>query len=80
MEKGHLTMLLLVKDNIAPAAMAGYPSLTVPMGALFGLPVGPLFFGPAWSEARLLAYGHAYERATRLRTAPKLAPVQPLLL
>ncbi len=44
------------------AAVAGYPHLTVPMGQVEGLPVGLSFIGPAWSEARLLAFGYAYEQ------------------
>jgi amidase len=51
-------------------AIAGYPHLTVPMGQVDGLPVGLSFIGPAWSEARLLAYGFAYEQATHARVAP----------
>jgi amidase len=43
-------------------AVAGYPHLTVPMGRVRGLPVGLSFIGPAWSEARLLGIGHAYEQ------------------
>lgn len=43
------------------AAVAGYPHLTVPMGVAEGLPVGLSFIGPAWSEARLLEMGHAFE-------------------
>jgi amidase len=53
-----------------PAAVAGYPHLTVPAGFVRGLPIGLSFVGPAWSEARLLAFGHAYEQATRHRRAP----------
>lgn len=45
------------------AAVAGYPHLTVPMGGVRGLPVGLSFIGPAWSEARLLALGYAFEQA-----------------
>ncbi len=45
------------------AAVAGYPHLTVPMGAVRGVPVGLSFVGPAWSEARLLGAGYAYEAA-----------------
>jgi amidase len=45
------------------AAVAGYPHLTVPMGAVRGLPVGLSFMGPKWSEAMLLNYGFAYEQA-----------------
>ncbi|HWF00217.1 MAG TPA: amidase [Caulobacteraceae bacterium] len=52
------------------AAIAGYPHLTVPMGLANGLPVGLSFIGPAWSEARLLGYGFAYEQATHARTPP----------
>ncbi len=54
----------------APAAVAGYPHLTVPAGFVRGLPIGLSFVGPAWSEARLLALGQAYEQATRHRRAP----------
>ena len=54
----------------APAAVAGYPHLTVPAGFARGLPIGLSFVGSAWSEARLLALGHAYERATMHRRAP----------
>ncbi len=53
-----------------PAAMSGYPHLTVPMGQVDGLPVGLSFIGPAWSEARLLAYGYAYEQAAHARVPP----------
>ncbi len=54
----------------APAAVAGYPHLTVPAGFVRGLPIGLSFAGPAWSEARLLALGHAYEQATNHRRPP----------
>jgi amidase len=57
-----------------PAAVAGYPHLTVPMGYVRGLPVGLSFVGAAWSEARLLAYGYAFEQATKVRRAPKFLP------
>jgi len=56
-----------------PAAVATYPHLTVPMGAVNGLPVGLSLVGPAWSEARLLALGYAFEQATRARLAPAFA-------
>jgi amidase len=52
------------------SAIAGYPHLTVPMGQVDGLPVGLSFMGPAWSEARLLALGHAFEQATHARKPP----------
>ncbi len=56
-----------------PAAVAGYPHLTVPAGFVSGLPVGVSFVGPAWSEPRLLALGFAYEQATRHRRDPSYA-------
>jgi amidase len=46
-----------------PAAVAGYPSITVPAGRVRGLPVGLSFVGPAWSEPRLIGLAHAYELA-----------------
>lgn len=55
-------------------AVAGYPHLTVPMGAVQGLPVGLSFIGPAWSEARLLSLGYAFEQATHARVAPTFKP------
>lgn len=51
-------------------AVSGYPHLTVPMGQVSGLPVGLSFIGPAWSEARLLALGYAFEQATHARRDP----------
>lgn len=53
-----------------PAAVAGYPHVTVPMGQVAGLPVGLSFFGGAWQEARLLALALHFEQATRLRLPP----------
>lgn len=56
------------------AAVAGYPHLTVPMGAVMGLPVGLSIIGPAWSEARLLGYGYAYEQAAKVKLTPRFLP------
>lgn len=53
------------------AAVAGYPSLSVPMGSANGLPLGLLFIGTAWSEPRLLELGYAYEQLTRARRPPR---------
>jgi len=53
-----------------PAAVAGYPHLTVPAGFVQGLPLGLSFVGRPFSEWRLLALGHAFEQATRHRRAP----------
>ena len=54
-----------------PAAAARYPSLTVPMGMIHGLPVGLVFLGPAWSEPRLIELGYAFEQVTRARQPPR---------
>ncbi|KAF1685484.1 amidase [Pseudoxanthomonas broegbernensis] len=59
------------------AAVAGYPSLTVPMGQSGGLPLGLTFIGPAWSETRLLQLGYAYEQLTRARRPPPLTTTAP---
>jgi len=55
-------------------AVSGYPHLTVPAGYASGLPVGVSFLGPAWSEAKLLALGYAYEQATHVRREPDFLP------
>lgn len=54
----------------SPAAQAGYPSITVPMGFVEDLPVGISFFGRAWSEALLLEIAYAYEFGTKHRKMP----------
>ena len=56
-----------------PAAVAGFPHLTVPMGQVGGLPVGLSFIGPAWSDALVLRLGYAFEQATHARRAPTFA-------
>ena len=56
------------------AAVAGYPHLTVPMGFVRGLPVGLSLVGPAWSEAKLLQIGHAFEKAVQARQPPQYLP------
>ncbi|WP_232526370.1 amidase [Lysobacter capsici] len=52
------------------AAVAGYPSLTVPMGDASGLPIGLVFMGKRWSDAQLLSLGYAFEQLTLARTPP----------
>ncbi len=51
----------------APAAVSGYPAISVPAGLVSGLPVGVTFMGPAWSEPRLLALAYAFEQVRSLR-------------
>jgi amidase len=60
-----------VGGSSTPAAVAGYPSVSVPMGFVFGLPVGLSFVGRAWSEAVLLRLAFAFEQATGHRRAPR---------
>jgi len=57
-------------SSSSPAAISGYPAVTVPMGYVEGLPVGISFFGRAWSEPLLLEIAYAYETGTRHRMAP----------
>ncbi|MEA9579095.1 amidase [Xanthomonas nasturtii] len=59
------------------AAVAGYPSLSVPMGQTQGLPLGLLFMGTAWSEPRLIELAYAYEQRSHARFAPSYAPSAP---
>jgi len=60
-----------VGGNSAPAAIAGYPAITVPMGFTSGLPVGISFIGRAWSEAALVRFALDFEAATGHRRAPQ---------
>jgi amidase len=53
-----------------PAAVAGYPNITVPMGYVFGLPIGISFFAGAYSEPSLIKIGYAFEQATKVRRPP----------
>jgi len=57
--------------SYSAAAVAGYPSLSVPMAHVNGLPLGLLFMGTAWSEPRLIELGYAYEQRTRARRPPR---------
>ncbi|CCH55359.1 Amidase [Fibrisoma limi BUZ 3] len=58
-----------------PAAMAGYPHLTIPMGNVHGLPVGFSLIAGAYQEGPLLAMGYGYEQASKKRTRPGFIPV-----
>jgi amidase len=64
--------------NSSVAAVAGYPSVTVPTGFASALPLGLSFIGPAYSEARLLSLAYAYEQLTRARRAPTYRPTDAL--
>ncbi|MCV9388313.1 amidase [Reichenbachiella ulvae] len=55
----------------SPAAIAGYPSISVPMGNVDGMPVGISFFGQAWTEAKLIEIAYAYEQSTQHRLTPE---------
>ncbi len=58
----------------SPAAISGYPGITVPMGEIDGLPVGISFFGRAWSEPLLLEISYAFEQGTKHRKIPQFYP------
>lgn len=60
------------------AAIAGYPSITVPAGFINELPVGISFFSTAWTEPLLLEIAFAYEQATQHRRQPKFLIVDAL--
>ena len=58
----------------SPAAVAGYPSVTVPAGDYHGLPVGLSFYGAAWTEARLISLAADFEAAIKARREPLFRP------
>lgn len=60
--------------STGPAAIAGYPHLTVPMGQIRGLPVGLSLVGPAYAEQGLLNVGYAFEQAAALKLRPDFRP------
>lgn len=56
------------------AAVAGYPSITVPAGFVFGLPIGISFFGRPWSEPTLIKLAYSFEQTTKVRKPPEFKP------
>ncbi len=61
-------------DCTTPAAVAGYPHITVPMGYVLGVPVGISFFAGAWAEPVLIKAAFAYEQASKVRRPPHYTP------
>jgi amidase len=53
-----------------PAAMSGYPHISVPCGMVYDLPVGLSFFSTAYQEGALISLAYAYEQATKHRVKP----------
>jgi amidase len=64
-------------SSSTPAAVSGYPTITVPMGYVNELPVGLTLIGRAWSEPVLIKLAYAYEQTTRHRRAPKYLATAP---
>jgi len=60
-----------IGGSSTPAAVAGYPNITVPAGFVRGLPVGISFFGAAWSEGLLIKLASGFEAAVRARRKPE---------
>ncbi|MEO7021567.1 MAG: amidase [Ktedonobacteraceae bacterium] len=60
-----------------PAALAGYPAISVPAGFIFGLPFGMTFMGRAYSEATLIKLAYAFEQGTKARHAPEYLVTTP---
>jgi amidase len=61
-------------SSSSPAAVAGYPTITLPAGYVFGLPVGISLIGKAWSEPELIRLAYGLEQALGMRRAPRLLP------
>lgn len=61
----------------SPAAVAGYPSITVPAGNIHGLPVGITFFAGKWSDPALISIGYGFEQATHARIRPQFLKQAP---
>jgi amidase len=64
--------------NSSIAAVSGYPTITVPVGYSYGLPVGMSFVGKPWTEMTLLRLAYAYEQAAKPRKPPRFLPTADL--
>ncbi len=53
-----------------PAAVAGYPHISVPAGFYRGLPIGLSFFSTAWTEPTLFKLAYAWEQQMNARHKP----------
>lgn len=67
-----------IGGSTSAAAVSGYPSVTVPAGFIFGLPLALSFFGRAWSEPVLIRLAYAFEQATKFRQVPRFLPTAKL--
>ena len=63
-----------VLGSSSPAAVSGYPNISVPAGFAGPLPVGVSFFGARWNELGLIRIAYAFEQATHVRMAPQYIP------
>jgi amidase len=76
LNKSHCSIDMIYGDRwgdvflTMPAAVSGYPHITVPCGMVYDLPVGFSFFGSAYSEPKLISIAYAYEQASKERTKP----------
>lgn len=59
------------------AAVAGYPSVTIPAGFVGGMPQGILFMGRPFDEGRLIRYAYSFEQMTKARRKPEFLPKRP---
>ena len=68
------------RENTGQFNIYGIPAISIPCGFTSGgLPVGLMIAGPRFSEARVLALAHAYERATEWhKRKPPLEPDMPV--